>query len=100
MNYESLLEDYGLNGINCLCYRRRLNVRYEQKVKHFESFIYLAMIDLIFTKLGPLEIATLGTYCSLIVGVTLCFFFEKAINGSWKHIRLWVHIETYEYGFT
>ena len=39
---------------NTILSRRRLNVRSEQKVKHFESFIYLAMIDLIFTKLGPL----------------------------------------------
>lgn len=33
---------------------RRLNVRYEQKQKHFESFIYLAMIHTIYKKLGPL----------------------------------------------
>ena len=33
---------------------RRLNVRYEQQVKHFESFVYLAMIDMTFTKLGSI----------------------------------------------
>jgi len=34
---------------------RRLNVRYEQKTKHFESFIYIAMIDMICKTLDTLK---------------------------------------------
>ena len=53
---KRLLEErFRVEGtFNTILSNRRLNVRYEQKVKHFESFIYLAMVNMIFTKLGPL----------------------------------------------
>jgi transposase len=57
-NKEKKLFDkrYKVEGIFSTLYsNRRLNVRYERKTNCFESFIHLAMIHMIFKKLGPIK---------------------------------------------